>query len=122
MLFLQPVVVNDVAQRPVAAEVRVAERPADQPEWTGPMLAQSPTDQRSPFGAGAPDKNDVTPPPTFVPPNPASDPPPADNGKGPFSDPMNKKIPPAPARPDAGPPPPTGKFTTHADTVGPHAW
>jgi len=115
MLFLQPVVVNDAAQRPVAAEVRVAERPAQPPEWTGPMLAQAPSDQRSPFGTGAPDKNDVTPSPVLVPPpNPSSDEPTP-------ADPMNKKIPPAPNRPDAGPPPPTGKFDTHTDMVGPLA-
>jgi len=119
MLFLQPVVVNDAAQRPVAAEVRMAERQADQPEWTGLMLAQGPTDQRSPFGAGAPDKNDLRPPPTFVPPNPPADEPtPADTGKGPFTDPMDKKIPPPPARPDAGPPPPTGELVIPAGTVG----
>src|SRR6476661_3263099 len=118
MLFVQPVVVNDAAQRPVAAEVRVAECPTDQPEWTGPMLAQGPTDQRSPFGAGAPDKNDVTPPPSFVPPNPPSDePPPTNAGKGPFGDPGSKKIPPPPARPDAGTPPPSSENTDDAGTV-----
>ena len=67
MLFLQPVVVSDAhaADRTPAAEVRPAERrahesPVWQPAW-GALLAQSSMDQRSPFGANAPDNNDVTP-------------------------------------------------------------
>src|SRR5262245_44017747 len=117
MVFIQPVVVDDAVatNRPVAAEVRVAERVREEPRWTGwtgMMLAQSAIDQRSPFGAGAPDKNDIRP--DFVPPNtPAGNVPAPSNPSGPISDPTSTKIPPAPntttaGRPDAGPPPVNG--------------
>jgi hypothetical protein len=123
MLFLQPVVVHDsyAAQRSQAAEVQVVERALEPPSWDGVMLAQGPTDQRSPFGSGAPDRNDGTP--NFAPPpNPPSREEPAEApAKGPLADPASKKVPPPPSRPDAGPPPPTGKFTTHTDTFGPLA-
>ena len=66
MLFMQPVVVNDAAavERALPAEVRMAEPRAaeQQPPWTGALFAQSSLDSRSPFGANATDRNDVTPP------------------------------------------------------------
>jgi len=70
MLFMQPVVVNDVDQSTVAEvrkvqEAQMAEPRTAEPAWTdwsGVMLAQSSLDQRSPFGANAVDNNNkVTP-------------------------------------------------------------
>src|SRR5262245_12788831 len=105
MLFLQPVPVHDAfaADRSVAAEVRTVERNVAQPRWSGVMVAENPADQRSPFGNNAPDHNDSSP--NFAPPNPPSSEPPPDRGKSPVTDPSSKKVPPAPVRPDAGPPP-----------------
>ncbi len=123
MLFFQPVVVHDAsaADRSPPAEVRVAEKRAPEQEvwsgWTGTMLAQSSLDNRSPFGANAVDRNDVTPP-APAPHNPTDTVmPPSDTvnnapgGTNPADSAGNTKIPPpektaTPNQPDAGPPPP----------------
>jgi hypothetical protein len=113
MLFMQPVVVNDapVADRALAAEVRIVERRAlEQPRWNGTMLAQGPMDQRSPFGNNAPDMNDLTPTPRMVNPPTSAQTAPADSMS-------NTKIPPPQGQPDAGPPPPAGGTTTTPGTA-----
>jgi hypothetical protein len=121
MLFFQPVVVHDAsaADRTPPAEVRVAEERAPEQEvwsgWTGMVLAQSSLDNRSPFGANAVDRNDVTPP-APAPHNPTDTVMPPSSGAAPGTatpadSASNTRIPPpAPTQtagqPDAGPPPP----------------
>lgn len=131
MLFLQPVVVNDAsaADRTPPAEVRVAEeRAPDQPPswsgWSDSVLAQSSLDSRSPFGANATDRNDVTPPAPHTPTDTVT--PPTTPGKPDSDTPADSmsttKIPPhAPANtPDAGPPPPvSGSGATPGTTPAP---
>src|SRR3954447_15537364 len=124
MLFLQPVVVNDVqaANQTPAAEVSVIDRSAiEQPTWPGPasMLAQAGMDQRSPFGNNAPTSNELTPKPTPV--NPAGNSQSgfgnSGAGAGQVADPgSTTKIPPAQGQPDAGPPPPSAGSATSPGT------
>ena len=118
MLFLQPVVVSDVsaADRTPPAEVRFVDRRAleQPPGWTGMTLAQGGMDQRSPFGANAPDMNDLTPTPRMM--NPVDSTQPGTGPGAPGDSMSNTRIPPAPARPDAGPPPPTDTTTTAPGT------
>ncbi len=135
MLFFQPVVVHDAsaADRSPPAEVRVAEERAPEQEvwsdWTRTMLAQSSLDNRSPFGANAVDRNDVTPP-APAPHNPTDTiTPPSDemnNAPGsttPADSAGNTKIPPpektaTPNQPDAGPPPPASTTTPGTGNAG----
>ena len=118
MLFMQPVVVSDASavDRSPAAEVRVVERRAvEQPRWNGTVLAQGPMDQRSPFGANAPDMNDSTPAPRMMNPVDSTRP-----GGAPanVADPgSTTKIPPPSNVPDAGPPPPSGGTATTPGTA-----
>jgi hypothetical protein len=116
MLFMQPVVVNDVEQSTVAEvrEVQMTEPRAAEPAWTdwsGVMLAQSSLDQRSPFGANAVDNNNKVTPgaATTEPATPA----PSNNPDVPGStqEPSPSSAPPAPAQPDTTAP---GTGTTTA--------
>ena len=113
MLFMQPVVVNDAhaLDRAVPAEVRLAQPRA---------LAQNLMDQRSPFGANAPDTNNLTPRPTPARPPSATVPPPATpNAAHPTDSPSNTDTPPAqaPGQTDAGPPGGSGATTATPATA-----
>lgn len=125
MLFMQAVVVNDAheVERATPAEVRLAEPRAaqeqaqEQPtwtDWTGTMLAQAPMDSRSPFGANAPDTNNLTPRPTPANPPAAAVTPPATP-----VDSRGAAV--SPQQTDAGPPvtatPPTEPSTATPTTV-----
>jgi hypothetical protein len=75
----------------------------------GVLLAQGSLDQRSPFGANAPNMNDGTPAPRMMNPSDSTQPGSAPSSVG---DSMsNTKIPPPQSQPDAGPPPPAGGTT-----------
>jgi len=136
MLFFQPVVVHDAsaADRSPPAEVRVAEKRAPEQEvwsdWTRTMLAQSSLDNRSPFGANAADRNDVTPP-APTPHNPSDTVMPPSSGAAPGTatpadSASNTRIPPpeqtqapgATGQPDAGPPPPVTVGSKPETTTG----
>ena len=127
MLFMQPVLVNDAhaLDRTTPAEVRLAEPQAaeDQPTWTGwtgPTLAQSGMDSRSPFGPNAVDHNDLTPPGT-APHHPGDTvaPPAGPNAARPTDSSSNTRIPPAqaPGQTDAGPPGASGTTTATPATT-----